>query len=494
MKSTNLIAFSVIALFAHFPAWAQSTEANISTIQVNNLLIETSRQGLVKNKYSAAEKNIAALNSSGQTDVAKKLAAALITQISSDLVTGQIKADDLNNRSIVTPKKLQKSQLDNIQKYINGAITADELVNQIKPTNPYYKKLVSVLQKYQEISRLGQAVNAPATLSTIKAGVTDKGSVLYARFRLNLLGYANDVTNPNLSDDLTNAIKAFQENQNLSADGSMGSNTWKILNQDLSGQMTQLKISIDRTRWLPDDLGKDHVFVNLAQQKLKLYLNSALSLEFKTINGRLDRQTPILFDKINYLLLNPTWTVPENILLADKVPMFIKNPQKVIDLRMKVIDDLTDKELDPFTIDWTKVTEDNIPYTLVQQPGKHNALGFIKFPMTNPYSIYLHDTDSRNLFTNSNRLLSSGCVRLEKPFEFAEKVLSSTEWTIDRLRDSSENLNPEATSSTRVKLAKTIPVYLFYLTAIVNEKDQVVLASDSYEIDLTTYNLLIDKK
>jgi len=495
MKAKNLVTAG-LAFLMTYSSVVKAQDLNPLSAQVATLLDETNKQGMAKVKYAAAEANLSSLVAAGRMDEARKQMSDLITKIASDLVTGQVKADDLKNRSIVTTKKLSKAQIEKISQYISGALTAEQLVDVLKPTNMHYQNLVSALTRYMDVIRSGQQMKAPTSLATIKAGVKDKASIAYARYRLNLLGYQNDAANPELSDDLTEAIKAFQANQGLTADGILGSGSWKILNQDFMGQMTQLRLNIDRTRWLPNDLGATHVFVNLAQQRLRLYVNSELSLDFKTVNGRLDRQTPILFDNLNYLILNPTWTVPQNILLADKIPKFIANPQYVLDLHMKVIDDVTDKEVDPFSVDWTKVTEDHVPYTLVQQPGKFNALGFIKFPLTNPYSIYLHDTNERNLFKENNRLRSSGCVRLEKPFEFAEKLLQAaniTTWTADSLRDASENLDPSAETSSRVRLGRSIPVYLFYLTTFVNEKGQVILSNDSYDIDSTSYSVLSQK-
>lgn len=497
MKAKNFLTTGLV-LLATFSSVVKAQVASTDPLinQVSHLLIETNKQGLVKAKYASAETRLADLIKAGRSDEARKQMSDLISKIASDLATGQVKADDLKNRSIVTAKKLQKAQLEAVNQYVNGTLSAQDLVNTLKPLNSHYTALVSVLQRYQDVLRSGQSTAAPAQLATIKAGVTDKSSILYARFRLDLLGYSNDTTKDTLTDDLTQAITDFQKNEKLTADGVLGSGSWKVLNQDFAGQISQLRISIDRSRWLPDNLGATHVFVNLARQQLQLYVNSELSMDFKTINGKLERKTPILFDSMTHFILNPTWTVPQNILLEDKVPMFTTNPQKVLDLRMKVIDDLTDKEVDPFSVDWSKITENNIPYTLVQKPGKGNALGFIKFPLTNPYSIYLHDTDSRNLFAKNDRMLSSGCVRLEKPFEFAEKVTQSMNmmnWSADTLKDATENLSPEAETSTRVKLVKSIPVYLFYLTADVNEKGQVILSNDNYGIDATTYDIISQK-
>ncbi len=158
---------------------------------------------------------------------------------------------------------------------------------------------------------------------------------------------------------------------------------------------------------------------------------------------------------------------------------------------MQVYDDLTNLEVDPLLVDWSKVSVNYSPYTVVQRPGKNNALGFVKFPLLkNPWAIYLHDTDSRGLFENPTRLLSSGCVRLEKPFEFAEAIMNSVQWNAEKLRNASEYLLPEATTPTRINLGRTLPVYLFYLTTVVGADDEIILLKDTYGIDNNMYEIL----
>ncbi len=492
MKASKIITLAVgfltIALAA--PVKAQDYGSGALTVSVQRLLAETQKQGLILTKsYANAQAALNQLEISERGAEAQKQATDLILRISSDFATGQVKADRLKRDSMIPLKKLTKNQTDTIALYTNGLITVEQLIQVLQPKNGYYGQLLTVLNRFQDVLASGQLPQAPAKLAPIKKGVTDAASILYARARLALLGYNSDQTNPQLTSDLTEAIKAYQADHNLDSDGVLGPNSWIGLNQDLNALITKVRINLDRTRWLPDDLGVNHVFVNLAQQKLRLIQNSQLSMTFKTINGRIDRETPMLFDSMSYLMLNPTWTVPQSILLKDKVPLLIQNPQKLYDMNMKVFNDVTNEEVDAFSIDWAQVTETYNPYTIVQSPGAHNALGFVKFPLTNPYAIYLHDTDSRALFKNSERLLSSGCVRLEKPFEFAEKVLNN-EWTAESLRSATEFLVPAASASTRVRIKAKLPVYLFYLTTSVSDEGKFISSKDAYKIDAEMYGIL----
>jgi murein L,D-transpeptidase YcbB/YkuD len=491
LKLLNAFRSGLLILILASSANASALEVGLLSDQVTNLLNASQKQGLVTGKYQAAAAKLKEYVSLSQEIEAQKQFSDIVKIIASDLATGQVKASQLRSRSIVPIKKMQPMQTDAINLYLAGRISAEDLILSVIPSNPYYSSLVNRLQKLQSVVKGVSRVPAPANLMTIKPGVKDASSILYARYRLALLGYDNDNENPILTSELTNNIVRFQENQNLVADGILGPASWSILNQDINSIISQLRINIDRARWLPDSLGVNHVFVNLAQQQLKLTLNNQVTMEFRTINGRSDRPTPILFDSMNHLILNPTWTVPQTILFKDKLPLFIENPQKVIDLKMQVYDDLTNLEVDPLLVDWSKVSVNYSPYTVVQRPGKNNALGFVKFPLLkNPWAIYLHDTDSRGLFENPTRLLSSGCVRLEKPFEFAEAIMNSVQWNAEKLRNASEYLLPEATTPTRINLGRTLPVYLFYLTTVVGADDEIILLKDTYGIDNNMYEIL----
>ncbi|MEQ1723920.1 MAG: L,D-transpeptidase family protein, partial [Pseudobdellovibrio sp.] len=309
--------------------------------------------------------------------------------------------------------------------------------------------------------------------------------------RLANLGYENDITNPTFDIELAALVMSYQTDHKLESDGVVGSNSWLYLNRDITQLITQAIINLDRTRWLPDQLESERIFVNLAEQNFKFFKNNIAVMDFKTINGRLDRQTPMMIDMIKNVVLNPTWTVPFSIFVKDKLPLIKEDPRVISRLNMKLIDDLTGQEVDPLTIDWSLIDATNLRYTLVQKPGPWNALGFIKFPLQNPYAIYLHDTDSRQLFDKDERLISSGCVRLQQPFEVAESLLDNPKWTVETLKQATELNTVQATDQTWLKTKRNIPVYLFYLTQFIKNDSKIVILNDSYGIDLLMYNKIM---
>jgi len=504
------------------------TKSTISLAQVEilNRLLElanlASKEGYLP-RWSLDNNQIQKLNNLANQATGSALATEVLNvsqKICLDFYRGHITPEMISDKAKVSSKKITKVQQDALKAFAAGQLAASELLSQFRPKNFYYQNLVNTFVKVTQAENSGLYTQAPATLAVVKPGIKNKAVVLYARQLLNILGYTNNTQDESYNDELNAVIKAFQANQNLTADGALGPQGWAWLNLNVKQLKTRLIINIDRSRWLPDNLGAENVFVNLAMQKLRYTVDGQTAMEFKTINGRIDRQTPILFDRISFLMLNPTWTAPDSIVRKDKLILFAghtdpetgledtkANPRKVLDLNMKMISDANDQEVDPMTYDWSyyrkqldacplkKITNGtckiNVIHTFVQQPGVRNALGLIKFPLANPYAIYLHDTDSRHLFNEPKRLLSSGCVRLQKPFDFAEKLLNNPEqWSKQQLLDATENLAVPATESTRVNIGRSVPVVIFYLTTHLSDNGQVSFATDVYGTDLITLNLM----
>jgi murein L,D-transpeptidase YcbB/YkuD len=169
-------------------------------------------------------------------------------------------------------------------------------------------------------------------------------------------------------------------------------------------------------------------------------------------------------DKVVSVILNPTWTVTMNIFFNDKLPMIKRNPGYLANNGFKVYSLKTDEELNPSSINWASVNRSNIDFQVVQNPSYNNALGVVKFPMTNKYSIYLHDTGDRHLFKNNYRLLSSGCVRLEQPLDLAEYLLSNTSWNREKINSTILKPGQKGVNPTGIKLPKPLNIYILSIT------------------------------
>ena len=148
----------------------------------------------------------------------------------------------------------------------------------------------------------------------------------------------------------------------------------------------------------------------------------------KVVVGRDSRETPIFSSTITYVVFNPTWTIPPGILVKDKLPELKRNPGALKRMNIRVLDG-SGREVNPYSVNWASYGPSRLPpYQFVQDPGHDNALGLVKIMFPNPYLVYLHDTPAKSLFEQDQRAFSSGCIRVQRPFELAELVLNDPRW------------------------------------------------------------------
>jgi murein L,D-transpeptidase YcbB/YkuD len=264
----------------------------------------------------------------------------------------------------------------------------------------------------------------------------------------------------------------------LNTDGTIGPNTVAELSVPVQSRIRQLRINLDRGRVLLYDLPPEFVVVNIASQQVSYARAGRLIWSARAQVGRQYRQTPEYRSAINYLVLNPTWTVPPGIIAKDILPAAKRDPASITGKGLRVLD-ASGREVAPSAVNWSKYSSGNIPYTLRQDPGPTNALGLVKFMFPNPYAVYLHDTPSRALFERDERTTSSGCVRVERPFELTELLLNdSVKWSRAKI--------DQAVATGRlqnVTLAKRVPVLLVYWTAWVDTAGKVQFRRDIYGRD-----------
>ena len=280
-------------------------------------------------------------------------------------------------------------------------------------------------------------------------------------------------------DELVTAVKTFQVQHGLNADGAIGKNTVRAFNIPLTWKIRQLRINMERLRWLPRDLGKRYIMVNTAGFRLIAAEQGEHALNMRIIVGRDYRSTPSFNGALSHMVLNPYWNVPASIARKDLLPKQQKDPAFFTTGSFKVYPNHSrDAEaLDPDTIDWHAIKR-GFPYVLRQDPGTNNALGKIKFMFSNAFDIYLHDTPSKPLFQKDIRAFSSGCIRLEKPLELAAFLLGGQAVSDKFLADMESN------KTMAVHLPKQLPIYLVYITAWVDEQEKVHFSPDIYGRDL----------
>jgi murein L,D-transpeptidase YcbB/YkuD len=368
---------------------------------------------------------------------------------------------------------------------IERALATPDLAATIRaqrPTLRLYTDMRRELARYREIAARGGWEAIPAG-PTLKAGNSD-ARVPLLRARLAATGDLPDATlaagqDPQFFDAaLAQALRAFQSRTGVTADGAVGPGTLAELNFPVEDRIRQLRINLDRGRVLLYDLPAEFVVVNIASQQVYYVRDQQIAWTSRAQVGKQYRQTPEYRSAINYLVINPTWTVPPGIIRNDILPAAKRDPSSITRKGLKVIDS-SGRELLPASVNWQKYNSGNIPYTLRQDPGPTNALGLVKFMFPNPYAVYLHDTPSRSLFETEQRTTSSGCVRVERPFELAELLLNDpVKWNrteLDRAVATGKLQN--------ITLQKRVPVLLVYWTAWADAQGVVQFRRDIYGRD-----------
>jgi murein L,D-transpeptidase YcbB/YkuD len=261
-------------------------------------------------------------------------------------------------------------------------------------------------------------------------------------------------------DAVQTAVKTFQRRHFLSPDGEVGPATLRALQVPVGRRIDQLRVSLERARWVLHDVPGSIVLVDVAGFEVIVLRDGEPIWRSRVQVGKPYRRTPIFRATITYLVLNPTWTVPSGILSKDILPAVRRNPAYLAEKNLRVID-YQGREVDPRGIDWGRESEKHFPYLLRQDPGPNNALGRVKFVFPNKHDVYLHDTPSKELFERDVRAFSSGCIRVDRPFELAELLLNDPEnWSREKIQAAMDG-----TQTRTVKLESPVPVLLYYWTA-----------------------------
>ena len=280
-------------------------------------------------------------------------------------------------------------------------------------------------------------------------------------------------------EQLEITVKQFQRRHSLYPDGIIGSATQQAMNVSASDRLQQININLERLRWLPNDLGRRYIMVNLANYRLEAIEDDQVKLNMRVIVGKSKRSTPSFSSQMTHVVLNPRWYIPNKLARKDLLPKQQNNPEYFDRFNIRVYGNENGKrtEINPNSVDWHSVSNQDFPYTLVQEPGKKNALGRIKFILPNPWRIYLHDTPSKSLFDRSKRTFSSGCIRVEDPFALAGFSLSGNNLHQPLL----DNIESDESFST--KLEQPLSVYAIYFTVWL-KGDELIFTPDNYKRDL----------
>jgi len=366
-----------------------------------------------------------------------------------------------------TAKGRQADLVTHLRDALSNGTLATSL-DRLAPQHEAYQSLRAELA--------GRLAGTLADLPLVPAGETLKPGM--SGSRVTVLQTRLDVEATGLFDEDTEAaVKLFQQANDLDDDGAVGPATLRALNRSRIHEMDQLRVNLERWRWLPDDLGVKHVRVNIADFSVQAWRNGEIERVHGAIVGKTFRKTPVFSDDIEYVVLNPWWETPYSLASKDKLPLFKRDPAAVKRLGFQVLD-RTGKEVDSSTIDWTAIPAGTMPYRIRQSPGALNALGQVKIIFPNVHNVYLHDTPDRGLFARRQRAFSSGCIRTQNPLDLTAWLLSDKDgWDRGRIDEVIDGKR-----ETRVDLAVRVPVHVLYMTAV-SDAAGVRFVDDIYERD-----------
>jgi L,D-transpeptidase YcbB len=274
---------------------------------------------------------------------------------------------------------------------------------------------------------------------------------------------------------LTEAVKRFQVRHGLPETGTVGPQTLEALNVPVGKRIRQLAASLDRLQGMGFTFGQRYVVVNIPAAVAEAVEDGKVARRYVAVVGKADRPSPTLVTQISAVNLNPTWTVPLSIVKKDIVAKMRKDPGYVTRMQMRVLD-AGGNEIDPRSVDWNSDRAPN--FTIRQDSGNHNALGNLRIDMPNPHSVYMHDTNHRNLFSADYRFQSSGCTRVQDVRDLAAWLLQDTAW-------SRREIDAEIATGKRttVRLARGVPVAWIYLTGWASPDGTIHFRNDVYGHD-----------
>jgi L,D-transpeptidase YcbB len=471
--------------------WVKEMEPTPQARQVISILLQADQKGLSAEDYDGAhwasrlaklKPAVAKPREADAVNFDLALTVSVMRYIS-DLHIGKVNPKHFDFGLDVEKKKYDLPEF--LKGNVLNASDVSEVLQQVEPPYPGYKRTVQALQTYLQLAKKSDGTPLPAIQKTISPGDSYPGVPQLIR----LLRLVGDLpASPNVSADetvyqgpLVDAVKNFQRRLGRTPDGRITAQTLADLNVPLAIRIRQMQLALERWRWLPLSYQHSPVIANIPEFHLRAYdENFKIALQMNVVVGKAyGHDTPIFSDTMEYLVFRPYWSVPYSIAKAEFLPRLARDSDylakkgfEVVDSRQEVIASGTVS---------TEVLEQLRAGKLFirQTPGPKNSLGLVKFIFPNNYNIYFHDTPEQEFFAKSRRDFSHGCIRLERPADLAVWILRNNPgWNIDRVR-----ATMNGTTTQQVNLSHPIPVLIVYATVIVTEDGAVHFYDDIYGHD-----------
>lgn len=482
---------------AFLPGWSSAQQPTCKARELQYLIRQAGFDGLVPEDYHL-ESLTTLFDKDMEGSSLSERELALLDILLSDaflmyahhLYKGKVHPEHLNGIWDIQTKQTEPSVLGRLNRALSGNHVKEELLS-LRPKLLIYERMRLSMKKFHGMEKTYEDKNW-MPLSIEESLEVNQRNEQVSRIREKLILWKDLASYPVIAEKrdfydstMAEGVKKFQVRNGLQPDGVLGRATLEALNQRPQQLMDKLAVNMERLRWLPDTTLHEFILVNIANYSLDLIRDRDTLLHSNVIVGKSYRKTPVFNAIMSYLVFSPTWTLPPTILKNDVLPAIRKNIHYLAQKNMRVINH-SGQEINPNSVDWQQINGENFPYLIRQNPGPQNSLGMVKFMFPNTYSVYIHDTPSRELFYREDRALSSGCIRIQKPFELAQLLLNDQPlWSDERIRSAMKQKTEQI-----VRLNRKIPVIILYLTFWTDSNNRETIRRDIYDRDIELLKLL----
>jgi murein L,D-transpeptidase YcbB/YkuD len=478
--------------------WIRGMQPTAQAQQVISVLLKAEQKGLAAEDYDgphwgdrlAKLKPAAAQPSEADAVRFDAALTVCVMRYVSDLHIGKVNPKHLDFGFDVEAKKLDLP--DFLKENVVDSTDVAGVLARVEPPYPGYQRTIQALHSYLEFAKEYDGNQLPAIQKTIAPGDTYSGVPQLIKL-LRLLGdLTADASVPVdgtvYPTPLVDAVKSFQRRHGRTPDGRIGAQTLADLNVPLTSRIRQMRLTLERWRWLPVGLHSAPIVANIPEFRLRAYdQNYKVALSMNVVVGKAyNHDTPVFSDAMQYLVFQPYWNVPYSISKAELLPHVARDPDYLAKKGFEVVNKGQD------VVSSGTVTSDMLAQLragnlyIRQMPGSKNSLGLVKFIFPNSSNIYMHDTPAQEFFAKSRRDFSHGCIRLEKPADLAVWALRDNPgWDMDRVRGAMNG-----TPNQQVNLAHPIPVFIVYGTVVVTEDGIVHFYDDIYGHDTALEKVL----
>jgi len=472
----------------YMPAWTRSGQPTPQTLAITELLKHAGTQGLDPEDYDGSRwaDRLARLQKSPDPSQAAIFDAALtvcLMRYISDRHIGRINPEHFKFGLNIEAKKYDLPAFLR-DRLVNGDVKTE--LAQIGPPFAAYKRTLAALQRYVQLAREDDGEKLPVSSKAVTPGTSYEGTRRLARLLCLLGDLPANASVPNHSNlyqgALVEAVKRFQSRHALRPDGRLDEPTLRNLNTPLSQRVDQLRLTLERWHWLPDQFKEPPIVVNIPEFRLYAFDSSEnIALTMNVIVGKaFHHKTPVFEKDLRYVVFRPYWNVPPSIQRSEIVRDIEKDRGYIAKKGFEVVTPGGQVVTSGAVSDEMLSELRSAKLEVRQKPGATNALGLVKLVFPNEYNVYLHSTPSPQLFSQTRRDFSHGCIRVERPAELAAWVLrDKPEWSVERAQAAMTS----GRDNLQVNLTSPIPVLILYGTAVVAPDGQVRFFDDIYGYD-----------